>query len=362
MRSRWLVVLVTAALLVLVPLAVTARPAARSSVTAPELASRVQASVDVGWSGSAQASGTLRVPESDSFATLSVLLGETNQLRAWWRGPGDWRVDRITSTGETDLFRQRGRSVRWVFESETATVSPVSEFRLPDASDLLPPTLGRSMLQGARADELTRLPTRRVAGRAAAGLRLTPQEAGTTVGHVDVWADEASELPLRVEVFGRGESRPVLTTSLLDLDLTAPDAATTDFTPSAGVTVNYEESVDVAAAANAFAPFDLPATLGGLAARSGREPGAVGVYGRGPTTLMALPLRDRVAWPLRHQLEAGGTAQDTAVGLLAPVGPVNLLVTSAPVDDGEGGAFLLVGTVNSATLQQAAAELARRRS
>ncbi len=49
----------------------------------------------------------------------------------------DWRVDRIRSTGETDLFRQQGYTIRWVFESETATYSPVSKIRLPDAADLL---------------------------------------------------------------------------------------------------------------------------------------------------------------------------------------------------------------------------------
>ena len=68
----------------------------------------------------------------------------------WWRNADDWRVDRIRSTGETDLFRQGGGIVRWVFESETATYSPVSKIRLPDASDLLPADL-RAVAAAGRA-------------------------------------------------------------------------------------------------------------------------------------------------------------------------------------------------------------------
>jgi hypothetical protein len=87
------------------------------------------------------------------------------------------------------------------------------------------------------------------------------------------------------------------------------------------------------------------------------DPGAVGVYGRGPTTLIALPLRGQVARPLRQQLQDRGDARTTDVGTLVPVGPVELLITPYR---GRGGSFLLAGTVTSETLQQAAAELLER--
>jgi hypothetical protein len=159
---------------------------------------------------------------------------------------------------------------------------------------------------------------------------------------------------LRAELYGVGEQRPVLTTTLLELSLSEPAAETTDFKPGKGVQVKYEQSVDVAAAANAFAPYDLPASLAGLQSRDGEDPGAVGIYGRGPTTLIALPLRGRVAGPLRRQLSDRGGVEFTDVGILAPIGPVGLLITPFR---GRRGAFLLVGTVNSETLQKAAVEL-----
>jgi hypothetical protein len=352
-RARWLIVLVTAAVLVGTPVAIGARPVAASNVSAVELARLMQGSAGVAWSGYVETSGTLQVPDSDAFVNLAQLLGENNRLRVWWRSAEDWRVDRIRSTGETDLFRQGQRSVRWVFESERATVSRVSEIRLPDASDLLPPTLARALLQGVRDDELSRLPTRRLAGIAAPGVRLVPADTATALARVDLWADPQTGLPLRVELYGNPDQRAVLTTTLREVNLESPEAATTEFFPHPGTEVVFEESVDVAAAANAYAPFDLPSSLAGLMSRSGEDPGAVGIYGRGPTTLIALPLRGQVAGPLRQRLRDSAAAEETSVGTLAPVGPVGLLVTPR----NRGGSFLVAGTVTSATLQQAAAEL-----
>ena len=354
MTARWVIVLVTAALLVAVPLAVRHRPAAESDVSATELAERIQASGDVAWSGLAETSGGLQLPDSDSFVGLAQLLGEDNELRVWWRTAEDWRIDRVRSTGETDLFRQGPTMVRWVFESETATITPVSRIRLPDASDLLPPTLARLMLQGVRPEELSRLPVRRIAGLEAPGLRLVPAEPASTVARVDIWADPASGLPIQVELYAAGDQRPVLSTTLRELSRETPASELTVFRPDPDITIDYEESVDVAAAANAFAPFDLPATLAGLSTRDGEDPAAVGVYGRGPTTVMVLPLRRQVAGPLRARLRESAGVTETDVGTLAPVGPVGLLLTPRTSSQGP---LLVTGTVKAEYLQQAAAEL-----
>lgn len=356
MRARWLVVLATAALLVVVPVAVRARPVTPSDLTAVALAARVEASAAVPWSGDVETSGALQVPDSDSFAGLADLLGQDLELRVWWRAGDDWRVDQVRGTGEADLFRNGRTSVRWVFESERATVSPVSQIRLPDASDLVPPTLARGLLQDAAASELTRLPVRRVAGVEAPGLRLTPASRATTVGHADVWVDPGTGLPLRVELSGAGDRRPVLTTALVDLVRARPDATTTRFRTGAGVRIDYDPSVDVAAAANASYPFALPGTVGGLTRRPTGTPGAVGVYGRGATRMLVLPLRGQVAGPLRDRLRSSPAAQETDAGTVLAAGPVTVLVTPGRAGR-PGGGFLLTGTVTAATLERAAADL-----
>ena len=358
MVRRWLIVVITAATLVTVPLLVEALPAGRSDVDAARLARLIQASGALSWSGRVESVGGLDVPDSDSFANLADLLGQRNDLRVWWRSADEWRVDRIRSTGETDLYHSAGATVSWVFESQTATIAPTSTIRLPDVSDLLPPTLARSVLDGARSDELTRLPNRRVAGIDAPGLRLTPAGEPTTVSHVDVWADPTNGLPLAVELYASGAARPALMTTLTSADQTAPAERITRFDPPAGIHLEFDESVDVAAAANALAAFDLPERLAGLPSRPGTDAGAVRVYGRGPTTLFALPLRGQVSRPLRQRLRASGGARETPVGTVTPAGLIGLLVTPGRRDPNrQGGGFLLAGTVTTSVLERAATQL-----
>ena len=275
----------------------------------------------------AETSGGLQLPDSDSFVGLAQLLGEDNELRVWWRAADDWRIDRVRSTGETDLFRQGQTMVRWVFESETATITPVSRIRLPDASDLLPPTLARQMLQGVRPDELTRLPVRRIAGLEAPGLRLIPAEPASTVARVDIWADPVVGLPVQVELYAAGDRPPVVSTTLassawrrrpLSSQLSVPPPASRSTTRSRST---WPRPPTPSRRTTCRPP------LAGLTTRDGEDPDAVGVYGRGPTTVMVLPLRGQVARPLRARLRESAGSSETEVGTLAPVGPVGLLLT-----------------------------------
>ena len=84
-RWRWLIVLITAAALVVTPIVINARSARPSEISVAALAQRVQGSGGIGWSGFVQSSGTLDVPDNESFANLAQLLGESNNLRVWWR-------------------------------------------------------------------------------------------------------------------------------------------------------------------------------------------------------------------------------------------------------------------------------------
>lgn len=358
--TRWLVVVAMAVVLVLIPITARHLPVTESSLSGPQLVRLIQGSQAHPWSGFVRSSGALQVPDSDSFANLATLLGEDNNLRVWWRSDDDWRVDRIRSTGETNLFRRSDTSVRWVFESETATITPVSTIRLPDASDLLPPTLGRAVVQGARRSEVSRLPAKRIAGISALGLRLVPKGGISTVARAELWADPESGLVLQVDLYGKGDRRPVLSTQLSDFDARTPDRTVTRFRAPIGVQVNFDQTVDDAAAANAYAPYDLPRSLGGLKSRDGENPGAVGIYGRGPTTLIVMPLRGQVAAPLRDRLRESGASKEISSGTLLPVGLVGVLVTRrgfATQGGRGGGTFLLAGTVDQQTLESAAKDL-----
>ena len=232
----------------------------------------------------------------------------------------------------------------------------MSEVRLPDASDLLPSTLGRLLLEERDPRICPRLPARRIAGVDTAGLRLEPSDGASRIARIDLWAEPETGLPLAVEAYGIADRRPALSTTVTAVDFRAPSIGSTAFDPAPSVELAYEDAVDVAAAANAFAPFDLPVRLAGLGARGGEDPGAVGVYGLGPTSLIAVPLRREVARPLRSQLRDSAAAQESDLGIQVAAGPIGLLLTRRSQE----GSFLLAGTVTEATLERAATELLSR--
>lgn len=354
---RWLLVALVSALLAAAPVLPRLLPADASDVSASRLLDRITASRDLGWSGEVRSRGSLQIPETDSFAGVADLLGDTSTLRVWWRSDEQWRVDRVRASGETDLLREGDLLTTWRFESERATSSPYATVRLPDASDLVPSRLARRLLAGADPAELSRLPERRVAGRSAPGLRLEPADEQSTIEHVDVWADAETGLALRVDVVGTASDLPVVSTTVTRFDPTTPDPGTTTFTAPPGARVGFRDAIDVAAGANAFAPFTLPDAVAGLERRGDPEElGAVGVYGRGPTALVAVPLRRGLAGQVREQLDTSAAVR-TDAGTSLEIGPLSVLLT----EGGRGrGTFLLAGTVTPDVLADAAAELAEQ--
>jgi hypothetical protein len=352
---RWAVVAVAVAALVALPTAIGALPARSSDLTATELLAKVKASGSVPHSGYAESVGGLALPLTADFTALTSLFGDRTRIRSWWRGDQDWRIDTVQTTGEAGTYRDAGGIWTWDYEQDTIVRTSEPTVRLPRVSDAEPAALARRLLSEARAADVSTLPSRRVANRDAAGLRLRPSDPGTTIDRVDVWVDEATGLGLRVEVYGEDTPRPVLETSFLDFSAATPAPSTTRFTPAEPGNVRGETNPDLAAAINVFAPVIPPATLAGLAGRPGIIGlGSVGTYGSGLTLLVAVPLPGRISRPLRDQLTKTPGATRTAQGVRIAVGPLSLLLTDAR----DRRSWLLTGTVTAGTLDIAAAQLA----
>jgi hypothetical protein len=350
------------AALVALPLAVGALPARDPGLPATELLGRVRASTGEGYSGYAEAVGGLRLPLTEDFSTLTDLFGDRTRLRVWWRGPADYRVDAVRATSETDVYRDANGQWTWDYGEGRALHTTEPSLRLPRAADLEPAALGRRLLSEARPGEVSSLPARRVANRSAAGLRLRPAEPGTTVDRVDVWVEPASGVPLRVEVYGSGAARPVLSSAFLDFRAGKPSPSQTRFVSPGPDRVRRELTPDLAAAINVFSRVMPPATLAGLPLRRRVEGlGSVGTYGSGVAVLVAVPLPGRVSRPLQDQLARtpGARLSGTSVtggAIHLTVGPLSLLLSDPP----GRRSWLFTGTVTDATLGRAAAEIAAR--
>lgn len=349
--SRWWLAAVAVALVTAAPLVARAVPVQAPDRDAASLVAQVRAAAHHPYSGQVEMNGNLDLPVTSRFTDIGTLLGERTTLRAWWRGPDAWRVDKLLVTGETDLLHSGGLTTEWSYEANRAVRSVDPDVRLPRTADLLPPALAARVLDGADDRTATRIGARRVAGVSAPGVRIRPADPRSSVDHVDLWEDPASGVVLRVDAYASGDTAPSFSTAFTTFSAAIPDEARTRFVLPAGAKVSFDEVLDIADAANQYAPFDPPDRLAGLV-RAATPSGAVGVYGSGLTRLLVIPLRHRDAQTLDDQLRRSAGVVESDVGLQLQAGPLGVLVA----DRGDFS-WLVAGPLTPDTLVTAARDL-----
>ncbi|MDF1606086.1 hypothetical protein [Nocardioides sp. YIM 152315] len=346
---RWSVVVAGTLLLVAAIAGVHRLPAAESDVGAAELLRQVRGAEDHSWSGYIETEGALQLPDTDGFSDVGALFGERTTMRAWWHDGQHWRVAQLLLAGETDLIHRGDTTLRWDYERFDATLSRDPAIRLPRTADLVPPVLAARLLRGVDVDDVERIPAKRTAGVSAPGLRLVPPSDLSSIDHADVWLDPGSGVPLRVEVHADGADSPAFTSQFREFSSARPSTDEVSFEPPPGVEVGFDDVLDIADAANQYASVRPPDRVAGLE-RAASSDQAVGVYGRGMTEMIAIPIRDREADPLREQLAQTAGVDRSAERTAVSVGPLGVVLTGAA---GEGG-WLLAGTLTREALDRAA--------
>jgi hypothetical protein len=349
---RWCVVAAGTALLVAAPVALHLLPAADSDVSAARLLDQARGADDHPWSGYVETDGALQLPDADRFSDVGALFGERTRMRAWWQDADHWRVDQLLLSGETDLVHEDDTTLRWDYEHLDATLSRDPQIRLPRTADLVPPVLAERLLRGIGPDDVSRVPARRVAGTSAPGLRVVPSSDLSSIDHADLWLDPDSGVPLRVQVYADGADAPAFTSQFRDFSGDRPADEDVGFEPPAGVEVGFDDVLDIADAANQYAPVLPPDTLARLN-KTAASDRAVGVYGRGMTQVIAIPLRDREADALREQLAITPGVDQSSDRTVVSVGPLGVLLTGTK---GDGG-WLLAGTLTRTALVRAAEDV-----
>jgi hypothetical protein len=355
---RWL--LVGAGAAALVGVSAVRVPAAPVTADPAALRARIRAGVPP-YVGYAESTGQLGLPQISQLESTVGLLTGTTRIRAYVGSADAWRADELTPTGEHGVYRVGPSEFLWDFEANQLTrVLGIAAARLPRASDLLPPDLARRLLALAGNDPVAALPSRRIAGRDAAGLRVTPTDPQTTVGSVDIWADPATALPLRVEVAGR-TGPPLLSTELLEVVDGPPDPALLRPLAPPGAGAVTAEVVDVAGALKVLnAPPPPPALVGrARVALPGTPLPGVGVYGTGLAAFVLVPTsRDIAERAVDSAAAAGGVAVQVPSGRAARVSTP--LLSVAVRTRGRSGSLLL-GAVDPTVLDEAIAQLPGRR-
>jgi hypothetical protein len=358
-RRRWLAVACGVAALCGLPAIVGAWPVPASSLSAAALRARILRSAGAPYQGYVESSVDLDLPSLPDLAEVSSLLDGVTDQYAWYRSPGQWRADVITGTGETDTYQTSFGSFQWDYASNLLTqIAGAQPVRLPRAADLLPPALAQRLLGFASSGtRFSRLPSERIAGVDAAGLRLLPDDPATTVGAVDIWADPASGLPVEVAVIGRGGAKPVLLTRFLELSESRPPLSVVTPDPAPGTGITTTRLPDVSRILNRFAP-PLPGQIAGLsrvAVPSGLTD--VAAYGTGFSRFAVLPLPYRVgqsALSAAQSAGAGGISLSGGTGALIETPLLTVLLAQS---QSGGPVYLLTGAVTPGLLVRAGSDL-----
>ncbi|MFC4911525.1 hypothetical protein [Actinomadura gamaensis] len=375
-RRRWAVVVAFVAALCATPVALAAIPAPSSGRAPAELLRRALASGGRAHEGLIEVSGSLGLPDLPGLDETTGPLHGTSRLRTWYDGARRWRVAELSTTGERDYLTNGDSLDVWDYERNQLTrIVGRPAVRLPNASDLTPPSLGRRLLGLVRAhDKVTALKARRVAGRPADGVRVTTSDQETTIGAVDLWLDPSSGVPLEVHVLARGATRPALSTRFLEFAARRPAAAEVAPRPARGLMRGTVDAPDLLSRLVTFTNLRLPDTLAGRAAMPGTASVAsIRGYQGGFASLAVAPL------PPHYGQRLVGAAQDAGAAItpLRTSAPANRNAgeRSAIAHSGEylmlttpllnamlfhadaGTTFLLVGAVRPDVLQAAAAEL-----
>jgi len=354
---RWAVVLAGAAALCALPAIVAALPVQNSAISAAQLRARIAASGSVSYQGYAQSYVDLGLPTlPDLGNVISLLDGSTDQY-VWYRSPGSWRADQLTSAGENDVYQTSQGTYQWNYTNNSLTrIVGTQPVRLPRAPDLLPPDLARRLVGFAsRATRFSRLHTQRIAGIDAAGLRLQPVDSASLISQVEIWADPRTGLPVEVEIFGTGATAPVLVSRFLNVKQTVPAAAIVTPQPGPGIDLSTTSLPDATGVLNGFGP-PLPGQLGWIQ-RVANPAGLsdVAAYGAGFSRFAVVPLPARVGnSALSAATSVGGTltlSDGTAVVLETPL--IGMLLTRAS----NGVVYLLTGAVTASRLEYAATQL-----
>jgi hypothetical protein len=354
---RWVVVAVGLTLLCGLPVIASALPVSVPGLTASQLRGRILASADESYAGYAESNATFGLPPLAGLTGLTSLLDGVTKMRVWRATPTRWRVDVLSDAGERDTYQLSGcRAYIWDSADQLLTeVRGQQRFRLPRPADLVPPALALRLLSEAGQARFSVIAPLRVAGRSAAGLRMTPADPASTVGQVDIWADPTSGLPLMVEIFSRDSGRPALMSQFFQVSPWRPDSRVLTPVRAPGTGLTVTSAGNLAGALSNLGLVALPAQLADrdrLPVVPGFE--SIGVYGGGLATFVVLGVRGSAGQNLvADTLSAGGTALDVTEGSAALISaPLINAVIVRP--SGFFVTFLIAGTVSTQVLEQAA--------
>ena len=261
-RLRWFAPLAVAAVIgfvAAVPNLASAAPPPLAPLSAQQLIAKVhQANVNA-LSGTIDLTANLGIPNlsaltdaagggrhgSAGFNPTSLLSG-SHQALVWFDGPDRNRVALLQTMAETDVVHN-GQSV-WTWDSTSKKVdhytlsATTSTGRQAEAKAVEPITTPEQMANDLLAQitpstAVSVTTTDLVAKKAAYQLVLSPKSSESTVDRAVIAVEGSSGLPLRVQIFAKGQKKAAIELGFSSIDFSAPAASNFNFSPPPGSTV-----------------------------------------------------------------------------------------------------------------------------
>src|SRR5256885_7783941 len=116
---RWALVAAVAAVLVSLPSVVSAAlPSSVAPIDPARLRDLIARSASQPYSGYAESTGGMDVPDLPNLSQVSSLLNGTTKVRTWYDSPERWRVDPLSLGSERDTHLTAGRGVGWGYRPD----------------------------------------------------------------------------------------------------------------------------------------------------------------------------------------------------------------------------------------------------
>jgi outer membrane lipoprotein-sorting protein len=233
---------------------------------------------------------------TDMQGLITRFLNGDNTLRVWSDGPTRERVQLMDSFDELNVVRN-GTDV-WTYDSrkdvaQHGTVPQHSDTAAKGsaaatAQDLTPAEAAKRVLDAADpTTSVTLGDPQVVAGRSAYALTLTPKTSKTLIGRIVIAVDSDRGVPLQVQVYARGKSKPAIETGFTKVDFSRPSASTFTFAPPKGATVREIKPGTTGGTSSGTSGADKAGTKAGTD-KSGNHPKPT-VIGKGWSAITELP-------------------------------------------------------------------------
>ncbi len=233
--------------------------------------------------------GLPQLPQAANPTSLSSLLTGSHTIKVYYLNAQHFRLSVQQPMSETDVVRSA--NTLWLWES---TGNSVTEFTAPPAAQqhavrqklptgpvLTPQQAANEILKAVGKTTLVSVQdTATVAHEPAYQLVLKPRDHRSLIGRVVIAVDAKYGVPLKVQVFAKGDGGPAFQVGYTQLSMNqVPAAANLQFTPPPGASVDKVNMGSKAAAKSGTG--SSPAGMSGF-----------GTYGSDWLTVVSLPQQD----------------------------------------------------------------------